>query len=149
MIDPDKTFHVTFSWNMLTKNWKRVCITIYLMLMKSLLVSVWESYLNLRKIILKNRHHVWVTYHGIKHVHNSFGDVESFINTADFTLASKSKLQSIFSDSKKIKLMIELAVTVDRGKLFIKATYYLERDDPLVLTCYEKMLELKESSLLS
>uniref|UniRef100_A0A1X7T8Q5 HAT C-terminal dimerisation domain-containing protein n=1 Tax=Amphimedon queenslandica TaxID=400682 RepID=A0A1X7T8Q5_AMPQE len=44
----------------------------------------------------------------------------------------------------EIQLQIELAVTVDAGEPFVRATYYLEGDGPLVFSCYEKILELKE-----
>ena len=40
-------------------------------------------------------------------------------------------------------MQIELAITVDAGKAFVEATYYLEEDGPLIFTCYEKIQELK------
>lgn len=43
----------------------------------------------------------WSKWEVIRHVHNSFGDVESLINKADLIPASKSKLQSILRDSIK------------------------------------------------
>ena len=45
----------------------------------------------------------------------------------------------------KSQLMVELAITVDAGELFFKATYFLEGDGPLVFSCYEKILALKAS----
>ena len=39
--------------------------------------------------------------------------------------------------------MVELAITVDAGEPFVKATYFLEGDGPLVFSCYEKILALK------
>ena len=41
--------------------------------------------------------------------------------------------------------MVELAITVDAGEPFVKATYFLEGDGPLVFSCYEKILALKAS----
>ncbi len=34
---------------------------------------------------------------------------------------------------------MELAALIDAGVHFIKATYYLEGDGPLIFTCYEKL----------
>ena len=43
-----------------------------------------------------------------------------------------------FEDSQKLNhLKIELAVVVDWGAIFVKATYNLEGDGPLALMCYE------------
>ena len=37
------------------------------------------------------------------------------------------------------KLKIELAITVDTGEPFVKATYRMERDGPLVFSAYEEI----------
>ena len=42
-------------------------------------------------------------------------------------------------------LKIELAAVVDWGELFVKATYNLEGDGPLVFTCYEAIQEVISS----
>ena len=47
--------------------------------------------------------------------------------------------------AKKLLLQVELAITVDVGEAFVKATYYLEGDGPLVFTCYEKISQLRAS----
>ena len=63
----------------------------------------------------------------------------SFItNTADISTANKSKLLELLSDpTKSTQLQVELAITVDVGEAFVKATYNLEGDGPLALTAYE------------
>ena len=38
-----------------------------------------------------------------------------------------------------MNLKLELAATIDVGKHFVKATYFLEGDGPLVFSCYEKL----------
>ena len=38
-----------------------------------------------------------------------------------------------------ICLKLELAITIDLGEHFVKATYFLKGDGPLVLSCYEKL----------
>ena len=47
--------------------------------------------------------------------------------------------------NQKSQLMVELAITVDASEPFVKATYFLEGDSPLVFSCYEKILALKAS----
>ena len=38
-----------------------------------------------------------------------------------------------------MNLKLELAATIDVGEHFVKATYFLEGDGPLVFACYEKL----------
>ena len=42
--------------------------------------------------------------------------------------------------------MVELAVTVDAGMRFVQATYNLEGDGPLALTCYETISVLNAAA---
>lgn len=50
------------------------------------------------------------------------------------------QLQAIFFDPERVvNLKLKLAITSDVGEHFVKATYYLEGDGPLVLSCYEKL----------
>ena len=79
----------------------------------------------------------WEVYYQIM-VH--FGDVEPFLkNNEDLPSATKTKLLSFFTDDKKDKLKVELAAVIDYGEEFVKATYKLEGDGPLIFTCYEIM----------
>ena len=56
------------------------------------------------------------------------------------------QLLEIMSDPQRlIDLELELAVTVDVGQHFVKATYYLESDGPLVFSCYEKLKAVAEA----
>ncbi len=51
--------------------------------------------------------------------------------------ALKLKLQNLLSDATSHShLLLELAITIDAGEPFIKATYTLEGDGPLALLCY-------------
>ena len=47
--------------------------------------------------------------------------------------------------SKGKELLIELAVDVDVGEIFVNATYHLEGDGPLALECYEKLIAVRNS----
>ena len=46
---------------------------------------------------------------------------------------------------KKSHLQVELAVVIDVGKQFVKATYSLEGDGPLVFTCFEVLTAVDAS----
>ena len=46
------------------------------------------------------------------------------------------------NDEEKKYLMVELAFTIDAAAPFVKATYNLEGDGPLALTCYEAISAL-------
>ena len=81
----------------------------------------------------------WSKWELMKHIMELFGDVESFLRgNEDLAPATRGKLLTYFDDTrKKICLKIEMAIIVDVGSHFVKATYDLEGDGPLVLTCYE------------
>ena len=48
-----------------------------------------------------------------------------------------SNLYELSNPTKSTQLQIELAITVNVGNVFVKATYNLEGDGPLVLSTYE------------
>ena len=55
-----------------------------------------------------------------------------------------TKLLEIMNDVHKLAVLkIELATIVDVGEHFVKSTYNLERDGPLVIECYEEVLKLR------
>ena len=68
-----------------------------------------------------------------------FGVIESFLQrNEDIAPATRAKLLPYFSNQQmKATLQLELAATVDYGEPFVKATYNLEGDGPLALTCFE------------
>jgi len=68
-----------------------------------------------------------------------FGDVEPFLTShEDLAPVTRQKLLGMLSDpQKKAALKMELAVTVDVGEPFVKATYELESDGPLAIQCFE------------
>ena len=72
-----------------------------------------------------------------------FGDIERFLIEAEAAKVDPQllpQLQAILSDPVRlINLKLELAITIDFGEHFVKATYFLEGDGPLVLSCYEKL----------
>ena len=57
---------------------------------------------------------------------------------------TKVKLLEILNDPpKNRKLQMELAITVDVGEPFVKATYRLEGDGPLFFSAYEEIVTLQ------
>ena len=86
----------------------------------------------------------WSKWECINWVLELFGDVEIFIQrNEDFASATRSKLLTFFSDpQKKALLKVELAVIVDLGVHFVKATYHLEGDGPLAFRCHDVVTTL-------
>ena len=85
----------------------------------------------------------WSKWECMKQVLELFGDVETFLQrNDDFAAATRSKLLTFFDNpQKKALLKVELAV-VDFGIHFVKTTYNLEGDGPLVFRCYEAISSL-------
>ena len=72
-----------------------------------------------------------------------FGDVTRFVEEAKDAKVCPQlppQLQAILSEPQRpMNLKLELAATIDVGEHFVKATYFLEGDGPLVFTCYERL----------
>ena len=65
----------------------------------------------------------------------------SFVAMKKIPPATKSKILSFFTDNeKKSKLKMELAIAIDHGQNFVKATYDLEGDGPLILCCLKLLI---------
>ena len=65
---------------------------------------------------------------------------------SDIGTHTRPKLLTYFEDPEKLKyLKVELAAVVDYGEPFVKATYNLEGDGPLALSCYELVQEVVAS----
>jgi hypothetical protein len=73
-----------------------------------------------------------------------YGDVLPFLEeNENVELATRRKMLDIVRDQQKQGLLqIELAATVDGGLPLVQATYRLEGDGPLVLTCFEEVNEV-------
>ena len=80
----------------------------------------------------------WSRFKVMHQVMVQFGDVEGFLRCEDVFSVISSKLLELTCDvQKKITLQLELAAVFDISIHFVKATYDLEGDGPLVLSCYE------------
>lgn len=78
----------------------------------------------------------WEIYHQLL---LQYGDIEPFLlRNPDLGPSLRPKLLGILADiNAQAQLKCELAIVVDFGEHFVKATYNLEGDGPLVLSCYE------------
>lgn len=76
-----------------------------------------------------------------------FGDILPFLQShPEFSPATTARLLELLSDAHRMAhLQLELAAVVDCGEKFVKATYTLEGDGPLVFKCYEILNTLKAS----
>ena len=92
--------------------------------------------------------HWWSVWEVMNHLLKSFGSVSSsFLDKTDLR-SSKVKLQEIISDPpKNHKLRMELAITIDAMEPFVKATYNLEGDRPLIFKAYEEIALLSAGIL--
>ena len=80
----------------------------------------------------------WSKWEVIKQLH-----VPPFVEDENLP-PSRLKLKEILDDPpKNRKLRVELAITVDVGEPFVKATYWFEGDGPLVLSAYEEIAALR------
>ena len=85
----------------------------------------------------------WSKYEVIRQVMDLFGDIHPFLEEASVSPATVNKLLSILQDPQEKKLLqVEIAVTIDAGMPFVRATYNLEGDGPLALTCYDAISAL-------
>lgn len=92
----------------------------------------------------------WSKWECMNQVLDLFGDVEAFLTQHDIAPATRSKLLTFFSDQvKKAYLKVELAVAIDFGVNFVKATYNMESDGLVVFHCYEAVNTLTAAVDLS
>lgn len=85
----------------------------------------------------------WSKFELMKQVHDMFGDISAFLRNEELPVISTKKLLAIIDDMPSLrKLKTELAMTIDAMEPFVKATYELEGDGPLVLYAYQRLSSL-------
>ena len=85
----------------------------------------------------------WSKFEVIKQVHDTFGDVENFLQNENLPPATSGKMLKILNNEGLCrKFKIELAITVDAMMPFVRATYNLEGDGLLALTAYREISSL-------
>jgi hypothetical protein len=76
----------------------------------------------------------WSKFEVIQQIHNTFGDVSTFLHGSGLPVTTTGKLLEILEDQPKCrKPKMELSITVDAMEPFVKTTYVLEGDGPLAL----------------
>ncbi len=76
-------------------------------------------------------------------LHDAFGDVLGFLESDNMPVATSNALLEILRDpAQSRKRKMELAITIDAMKPFVKTTYVLEDDGPLALVAYERLMTL-------
>ena len=76
-------------------------------------------------------------------MHNSFGDVATFLSNKMHPPTTATKMTDILNTPGVCrKLKVELAITVDSMYSFVRATYNLEGDGPLALTAYDLSMHI-------
>ena len=83
----------------------------------------------------------WLKWEVIAQLLKSFDNVDAFLRNSDLP-PSKLKLQEIIDPPNNRKLQMEIAITVDAMEPFVKATYNLEGDGPLLFKAYEEISAL-------
>ena len=81
----------------------------------------------------------WSRWEVINQVMAYFGDIVPFLESnPELSPATRRKLLDMLNDSNvKSCIQIEMAVVIDAGEPFVKATYKLEGDGALVFHCFE------------
>ena len=91
----------------------------------------------------------WSKWEVYKQLLEQFGDVARFLQEAAAEKIDPNivpQLQDLLSDPESlVNFKLELAVIIDVGEHFVKATYFLEGDGPLVFSCYEKLQAFAEA----
>ena len=88
----------------------------------------------------------WSRWEVLKQVMLLFGDVAPFLRENEIAPANRGKILAILDDPQKYScLQVELAVVIDVGEHFVKATYSLEGDGPLVFSCFEVLSAVNAS----
>ena len=86
----------------------------------------------------------WSRWEVMHQIVVQFSDVVPFLTTADGSAATRSHLLTILQNARQHQLLrVELASVIDGGQPFVKATYRLEGDGPLILQAYEEIATVR------
>ena len=101
---------------------------------------------NWPKAKILQRNPLWSKWEVHKQLLEQFGDVTRFLQEAATEKIAPNIVQDLLSDPESlVNFNLELAVTIDVGEHFVKATYFIEGDGPLVFSCYEKLKAVAEA----
>ena len=73
-------------------------------------------------------------------LHRLFHHVQPFVNNLEGCPATRANLLCVFQNSKDFEqLHLQLAITIDTGKVFVMKTYILEGDGELIVEAYSHL----------
>ena len=82
-------------------------------------------------------------------LHRLFHHVQPFLNNLEGCPATRANLLRVFQNSKDFEqLRLQLAITIDTGKMFVMKTYILEGDGELIVEAYSHPQEVATASAL-
>lgn len=80
----------------------------------------------------------WSKWEMIKDIFTNFCSVQPFLeDIKEVAPKLRERLLPFFEGDQQRELQLEMAIVLDVGEPFVQATYKLEGDGPLVLTCYK------------
>ena len=91
----------------------------------------------------------WSWWEMLAQLHRLFHHVQPFLNNLEGCPATRANLLRVFQNSKDFEqLRLQLAITIDTGKVFVMKTYILEGDGELIVEAYSHLQEVATASAL-
>lgn len=91
----------------------------------------------------------WSWWEMVQQLHRKFAQVPEFLRELAVSAATRARLLQVIDDDESLKpLQLEMAVTVDFGKIFLEKTYLLEGDGELIATAYTHLQEISTAAAL-
>ena len=85
----------------------------------------------------------WSYWEVLDQLLSQFADVEPFLENLGVAPAYARNLLSILHDADRLAtLKIQLAVTIDAGRIFVSKTYLMEGDGDIIVDAYNHLQEL-------
>ena len=90
----------------------------------------------------------WSPWEVLDQLLGCFADVKAFLRNLDVAPAYCKNLLSIFDDQERlIQLKMQLAVTIDAGRVFVSKTYLLEGDGDIIVDAYNHLQEVANAAV--
>lgn len=91
----------------------------------------------------------WSWWEVVQQLHNTFAGVPQFLRDLEAAHATRQGLLRIIDDGNSHNaLRMQIAITVDTGKLFVEKTYTLEGDGELITSAYAHLQEISTEAAL-
>lgn len=91
----------------------------------------------------------WSWWEMVQQLHRKFAQVPEFLRELAVSAATRACLLQVIDDDERLKsLRLQMAITVDFGKIFVEKTYILEGDGELIATAYTHLQEISTAAAL-